>query len=177
MPCKLWWGVGGRGRPFSIWGQLGLLWRLLIFVIVISSLQIFTGSVCTSVVCTSKPSSNSVIASFTSHPHCCHCDYMSHCFSKEKKIPFIKFVLVKHPVNHGFYHSQSFENESFRHKKGLSYCLKQFMRNSLSASLHQTCYHKCFPLHMWYCSVFISPSENDHIARSKHLKLYLFMLS
>lgn len=68
MPCKLWWGVGGRGRPFGIWGQLGLLWRLLIFVIVISSLQIFTGSVCTSVVCTSKPSSNSVIASFSSHP-------------------------------------------------------------------------------------------------------------
>lgn len=68
MPCKLWWGVGGRGWPFGIWGQLGLLWRLLIFVIVISSLQIFTGSVCTSVVCTSKPSSNSVIASFSSHP-------------------------------------------------------------------------------------------------------------
>ena len=110
MPCKLWWGVGGRGRPFGIWGQLGLLWRLLIFVIVISSLQIFTGSVCTSVVCSSKPSSNSVIASFSSHPHCCHCDYMSRCFSKEKKNPFIKFVLVKHSVNHGFYHSQSFEN-------------------------------------------------------------------
>lgn len=68
--------------------------------------------------------------------------------AKRKKIPFIKFVPVKHPVNHGFYHSQSFANESFRHKKGLSYCLKQFGKNSLSASLHQTCYHKCFPLHM-----------------------------
>lgn len=94
------------------------------------------------------PNLRLILSLHPSHHHCCHCDYMSQCFSKEKKIPFIKFVPVKHPVNHGFYHSQSFENESFRHKKGLSYCLKQFRKNSLSASLHQTCYHKCFPLHM-----------------------------
>ena len=55
MPCKLWWGVGRGGWAYSIWGQLGLFWRLVIFIIIISSLQSCTGSVCTSVACTSKP--------------------------------------------------------------------------------------------------------------------------
>lgn len=53
MPCKLWWGVGWWGRPFGIWGQLGILWRFLVFTIIIFPIQINKGSVNSCVACTS----------------------------------------------------------------------------------------------------------------------------
>ena len=95
MPCKLWWGVGWGGWAFSIWGQLGVFWRLLIFVIIIiCAIQISKGSVCSSVACT-------FMACTYTHVHCtCMHYHYSHKITIFIAIVFFhQFYTVYFPVS------------------------------------------------------------------------------